>query len=128
MFLGLNSRFIHLKEIKYKEIKAIDGGLLLLFEGKPEKIEVKEITGLVQDYKVSHQKFSDSVRVWFDAQKENLSSTQGTNLKFSYDTKVKKIPFRYSIVPILRKNLRLKIMRDIYFRPITHLRLQLIWS
>ncbi|MDY3521789.1 Ig-like domain-containing protein [Riemerella anatipestifer] len=78
------------KEVKYKEIKAIDGGLLLLFEGKPEKIEVKEITGLVQDYKVSHQKFSDSVRVWFDAQKENLSSNQGTNLKFSYDTKVKK--------------------------------------
>lgn len=74
------------KAIKYKEMAASVGGVVMTFEGNPEKVVVKRVGEKPVDYKVTHKLRSDSVRIWFDAAKENIGATVSENLKFSYDT------------------------------------------
>ncbi|WP_333851520.1 Ig-like domain-containing domain [Epilithonimonas sp.] len=74
------------KAIKYKEMVASVGGVVMSFEGNPEKVIVKRVGEKPADYKVTHKLRSDSVRIWFDAAKENIGATVSENLKFSYDT------------------------------------------
>ncbi|WP_379966426.1 Ig-like domain-containing domain [Epilithonimonas sp. UC225_85] len=74
------------KTVKYKEMTISTGGVTMLFDGKPEKVVVKAVDGKPVDYKVTHKSKSDSVRIWFDAVKENIGATVSENLKFSYDT------------------------------------------
>lgn len=73
------------KIVKYKEMAISTGGVLMTFEGNPEKIAVKAVGEKPADYKVTHNSKSDSVRIWFDAAKENIGATVSENLKFSYD-------------------------------------------
>jgi len=77
------------KVVKYKEIATITGGVLMTFEGNPEKVIVKIVGEKPADYKVTHKPKSDSARIWFDATKENIGATVSENLKFSYDTNAK---------------------------------------
>ena len=77
------------KAIKYKEIAATTGGVLMTFEGNPEKVIVKAVGEKPADYKITHKPKSDSVRIWFDAVKENIGATVSENIKFSYDTNSK---------------------------------------
>lgn len=74
------------KDVKYKEMTVSTGGVLMTFDGKPEKVVVKTVGEKPADYKVTHKSKSDSVRIWFDATKENIRATVSENLKFSYDT------------------------------------------
>lgn len=74
------------KTVKYKEMSVSTGGVLMTFEGNPEKVVVKTVGDKPADYKVTHKAKSDSVRIWFDAAKENIGATVSENLKFSYDT------------------------------------------
>jgi hypothetical protein len=74
------------KVVKYKESKAINGGLLMTFEGNPETVEVKSLSEELKDFKVTHAKRSDSVNIWFDAEKSNLGGTVSKQLKLSYFT------------------------------------------
>ena len=74
------------KVVKYKESKAINGGLLMTFEGNPETVEVKSLSEALKDFKVTHAKRSDSVNIWFDAEKSNLGGTVSKQLKLSYFT------------------------------------------
>jgi len=74
------------KAIKYKEMVASVGGVVMTFEGNPEKVIVKRVGEKPADYKITHKLRSDSVRIWFDAAKENIGATVSENLKFSYDT------------------------------------------
>ena len=74
------------KVVKYKESKAINGGLLMTFEGNPETVEVKSLSEEPKDFKVTHAKRSDSVNIWFDAEKSNLGGTVSKQLKLSYFT------------------------------------------
>ncbi|UQB68273.1 Ig-like domain-containing protein [Epilithonimonas zeae] len=77
------------KAIRYKEMTASVGGIVMAFEGNPEKVIVKRVGEKPADYKVTHKLRSDSVRIWFDAAKENIGATVSENLKFSYDTNSK---------------------------------------
>jgi len=74
------------KIVKYKEMAATVGGVAMIFEGNPDKVIVKTVGEKPTDYKVTHKAKSDSVRIWFDAAKENIGATVSENLKFSYDT------------------------------------------
>lgn len=88
---GLNiSLFPSKKSVKYTEMKEVPGGILMTFEGNPEKVEVKALNPKLSEYKVRQTPKSDSVYVWFDAKKQNLGIDQSENLKFAYDTGVKK--------------------------------------
>lgn len=78
------------KTPKYKEMQETSGGILMLFEGNPEHVEVMPLGGKPADYKVTHLPRSDSVRIWFDAQKENIGIKGSENLKFSYKINDKK--------------------------------------
>ncbi len=73
------------KAIKYKETTISTGGVLMTFEGNPEKAIIKTVGEKPTDYRVTHKSRSDSVRIWFDAAKENIGATVSENLKFSYD-------------------------------------------
>ena len=88
------------KTLKYVEMKENPGGILMTFEGNPEKVKVLSLTEKLQDYKVTHTAKSDSVNIWFDAKKQNIGITQSENLKFSYDNGAKKdtvsIFYRYN--------------------------------
>ncbi len=86
------------KAVKYKEYKSVNGGLLLTFEGNPEKVEVASMSELLKDYKVTHQPKSDSVNVWFSLEKNGFPKEQLTNsFKLSYTTETKSdtIPVNY---------------------------------
>lgn len=72
------------KKLKFVEGKEQPGGILLLFEGKPEQVELKSLNEKLTDYQVTHKPKSDSVSVWFDAVKQNIGQTQSENLKFDY--------------------------------------------
>ena len=74
------------KILKYKEMTIATGGVLMAFDGNPEKVIVKKVGDKPADYTVTHRPKSDSVRIWFDAAKENIGATISENLKFSYDT------------------------------------------
>lgn len=71
--------------VKFVESKEQNGGVLFKFEGGPEKVEMISQTEKLKDYKVEHQKFSDSVMVWFDDKQLQLPEANiNENLKFSY--------------------------------------------
>lgn len=71
--------------VKFIESKEQNGGVLFKFEGGPEKVEMISQTEKLKDYKIEHQKFSDSVMVWFDDKQLQLPETNiNENLKFSY--------------------------------------------
>lgn len=78
------------KPVKYVEWKPQPGGILLLFEGHPEEVKVQLKGDLLKDYKIIHQPKSDSVNVYFDALKENVGIQNSQNLKFGYQTGLKK--------------------------------------
>ncbi|KFC24538.1 Ig-like domain-containing protein [Chryseobacterium sp. FH1] len=86
---GLKLKTFPSKKIaKYKEMTASVGGITMIFEGNPEQVIVKTVGEKPADYKVTHKSRSDSVRIWFDATKENIGATVSENLRFSYDTGV----------------------------------------
>jgi len=74
---------------KYLEIKENPGGLLMLFQGNPDKTDVLSLNENIKDYKVSHKQKSDSVLIWFDAKKDNVGIDKSEQLRFSYDTGLK---------------------------------------
>lgn len=74
------------KEVRYKEMSIVTGGVLMTFEGNPESVIVKTVGDKPADYQVRHKPKSDSIKIWFDAAKENIGATVSENLRFSYDT------------------------------------------
>lgn len=80
---GLNLKLYSSKgKATYKEKKEIPGGILFLFEGNPDKLDIKSISPELKDYKVTHRPKSDSAYVWFDAVKENIGIDKSENMKF----------------------------------------------
>ena len=77
------------KAVRYKEMTVSTGGVTMLFEGNPEKVVVKAVGDKPSDYKVTHKSKSDSVKIWFDAAKENIGATVSENIRFSYNTGAK---------------------------------------
>lgn len=75
---------------KYKETKENPGGALMVFEGNPKDIEVKSLHSEIKNLKITHQPFSDSVFVWFNAKKDSIGISQSQKLSFQYLTEKKK--------------------------------------
>lgn len=87
---GLNMKIYPSKKpLKYQEMKESPGGILMTFSGNPDEVKVFSVNEKLKDIKVTHRPKSDSVRIWFDAEKNGLGQTATDNLKFSYDTGVK---------------------------------------
>lgn len=76
--------------VRYVEWKAQTGGILLLFEGRPDSVKVESRDNLIKDLRVSHRPKSDSVNLYFDALRENVGQQNSQNLKFFYTTASKK--------------------------------------
>lgn len=74
------------KALRYTEMKENPGGVLMLFEGNPDQVEVSAVSEKLKNYKVTHRQKSDSVHIWFDAVSQNIGTESTENLKFSYDT------------------------------------------
>lgn len=77
------------KQIKYVDYKAQNGGLLMTFEGHPEKINVLSVEESLKDFKITHSKRSDSVSVWFTPEKNGFEKNLAKQLKLSYDAEGK---------------------------------------
>ncbi|MBU4537486.1 MAG: Ig-like domain-containing protein [Weeksellaceae bacterium] len=77
------------KARKYVEMKENPGGILMTFEGNPDKVKVLSLNEKLQDYKITQLPKSDSINIWFDAKKQNVGIANSENLKFSYDDGVK---------------------------------------
>ena len=73
-------------KFKYLETKEDVGGIVMLFQGNPDEVKVLSLNENLQDYKITHQPKSDSVKIWFDAQKDSIGIDKSSQLKFSYDT------------------------------------------
>lgn len=87
---GLNLKLYPSKKpFKNPEFKEMPGGVLMLFEGNPEKVKVLAVSEKLKDIKVTHVPKSDSVKIWFDAVKSDVGQTTNEKLEFSYDTSVK---------------------------------------
>lgn len=78
------------KALKYVEMKEEPGGILMTFEGNTQTVNVLSLNEKLQDYKVTHKPKSDSVHIWFDAQKQDVGISASENLRFSYDDGFKK--------------------------------------
>lgn len=88
---GLNlSLYPSKKDIKYTETKNIPGGILMLFEGNPENVEVRAISEELRQYQVNHTPKSDSVKIWIDTENNSLKKESATQLKFGYTADEKK--------------------------------------
>ena len=77
------------KPPKYKETKNINGGILMLFEGNPEKVEVQSISDELKNYKVTHHHKSDSVKIWISNDNQ-LKKESATSIKLAYSIDNKK--------------------------------------
>lgn len=87
------------KAVRYREAKAVPGGVLLLFEGNPEKVEITSLSEKLKDYKVTHRPKSDSVRIWFDAMAQNIGTDAPETLRFRYNVPTEReatVSYRYN--------------------------------
>ncbi len=88
---GLNlSVYPSRKPVKYAEMKEIAGGVLMTFEGHPDEVKVQSATDKLKDLKVTHRPKSDSVRIWFDAVKDNIGQETAEKLMFTHNLGPKK--------------------------------------
>lgn len=88
---GLNlSVYPSKKPVKYSEMKEVPGGVLMTFEGHPDEVKVQSLNDKLKDIKVTHTPKSDSVRIWFDAVKNNIGQETTEKLLFSHNIGPKK--------------------------------------
>ncbi|WP_407405720.1 Ig-like domain-containing protein [Chryseobacterium sp.] len=78
--------------VKYDQMKEIEGGIIMTFLGKPKEVKINSLNEKLKDYKVTHNAYSDSVRIWFDAVKSDIGQTVTENLKFTYEADTLKGP------------------------------------
>jgi len=87
---GLNIDLFPSKpDFKYLEMKEDLDGILMMFQGNPDQVKVLSLNENLKDYKVTHNPKSDSVKIWFDAKKDNIGIDKSDQMKFSYDTGMK---------------------------------------
>jgi len=71
------------KKQKFVEMKSIPGGLGIIFEGKPDSLQLKHVDDVLSNFKIEHKPKSDTAYVWIDPKIENFPEGSA-NLKFSY--------------------------------------------
>ncbi|AZA81077.1 hypothetical protein C1637_00390 [Chryseobacterium lactis] len=88
---GLNLKvYPSKKPLKYQDMKEIAGGVIMTFEGHPDEVKVQSANDKLKDIKVTHRPKSDSVRIWFDAVKDNIGQETTEKLMFTHDKGPKK--------------------------------------
>ncbi|PKF72999.1 Ig-like domain-containing protein [Chryseobacterium sp. PMSZPI] len=88
---GLNLKvYPSKKPLKYSEMKEAPGGVLMTFEGNPAEVKVQSLNDKLKDVKITHAPKSDSVRIWFDAVKNNVGQETTEKLVFSHNMGPKK--------------------------------------
>ncbi|CAH0124687.1 Ig-like domain-containing protein [Chryseobacterium sp. Bi04] len=88
---GLNLKvYPSKKPLKYSEMKEVPGGILMTFEGHPDDVKVESLNDKLKDIKVTHSPKSDSVKIWFDAVKNNVGQETTEKLVFTHDKGPKK--------------------------------------
>ncbi|MCQ9640609.1 Ig-like domain-containing protein [Chryseobacterium sp. WG14] len=88
---GLNLKvYPSKKPLKYSEMKEAPGGILMTFEGHPDDVKVESLNDKLKDIKVTHNPKSDSVKIWFDAVKNNVGQETTEKLVFTHDKGPKK--------------------------------------
>lgn len=88
---GLNLKvYPSKKPLKYSEMKEVPGGVLMIFDGHPDDVKVTSLNDKLKDIKVTHSPKSDSVKIWFDAVKNNVGQETTEKLMFTHDKGPKK--------------------------------------
>lgn len=88
---GLNLKvYPSKKPLKYSEMKEVPGGILMTFEGHPDDVKVESLNDKLKDIKVTHNPKSDSVKIWFDAVKNNVGQETTEKLVFTHNKGPKK--------------------------------------
>ncbi|MDR4953043.1 Ig-like domain-containing protein [Chryseobacterium sp. ES2] len=101
---GLNLKvYPSKKAVKYVEMKEISGGVLMTFEGNPDEVKVQSLNEKLKDVKITHTPKSDSVRIWFDAPKDNVGQDANEKLIFTHNKGPKK-DSAYSVSLFYRYN------------------------
>lgn len=101
---GLNLKvYPSKKAVKYAEMKEISGGVLMTFEGNPDEVKVQSLNEKLKDVKITHNPKSDSVRIWFDAVKDNVGQEANEKLIFTHNKGPKK-DSAYSVSLFYRYN------------------------
>jgi uncharacterized protein (DUF2141 family) len=101
---GLNLKvYPSRKAVKYSEMKEIAGGILMSFEGNPDDVKVQSLNDKIKDIKITHNPKSDSVRIWFDAVKDDVGQTANEKLTFTHNKGPKK-DSAYSVSLFYRYN------------------------
>ncbi|WP_277115484.1 Ig-like domain-containing protein [Chryseobacterium sp.] len=101
---GLNLKvYPSKKPVKYQEMKEIAGGVLMTFEGNPDDVKVQSLNEKLKDVKITHNPKSDSVRIWFDAVKDNVGQEANEKLIFTHNKGPKK-DSAYSVSLFYRYN------------------------
>ncbi|TZF93218.1 hypothetical protein FW781_19825 [Chryseobacterium panacisoli] len=101
---GLNLKvYPSRKAVKYSEMKEIAGGILMSFEGNPDEVKVQSLNEKIKDIKITHNPKSDSVRIWFDAVKDDVGQTANEKLTFTHNKGPKK-DSAYSVSLFYRYN------------------------
>lgn len=86
---GLNLRMYPSKKpVKYLEMKEMPGGILMTFEGNPDSVRVNPLSEKMKDFRITHKPKSDTLKIWFDAVKNEIGQGTTENLKFTYDAGV----------------------------------------
>lgn len=87
------------KTVKFKEYKAINGGLQMLFEGNPDQVEVHSLSNEWPEYKVTHLPKSDLVNLWI-REKNKLEENSSTAIPISFraDQKSDTLTINYKAV------------------------------
>jgi hypothetical protein len=84
-------------------MKEIAGGVLMTFEGNPDDVKVQSLNEKLKDVKITHNPKSDSVRIWFDAVKDNVGQEANEKLIFTHNKGPKK-DSAYSVSLFYRYN------------------------
>jgi len=71
------------KKQKFIEMKSVEGGLGIIFEGKPDSLQLKHVANVLSDFKIEHKPKSDTAFVWINPKVEDFPEGSA-NLKFSY--------------------------------------------
>lgn len=116
------------KKFKLNETKAIPGGLLIDFSGKPltDSLQLKYVGGeALQSYTISKKEKSDSAYVWINPQ-GNTFGASSTQLKFSFYNPLKKKTDTTSVYykPNLKEELTLSSVSGGELAPETEFRLR----
>ncbi|NAW51992.1 hypothetical protein GNY06_11650 [Elizabethkingia argentiflava] len=77
------------KKFRYVEAKMIPGGVNLIFEGKPDSLQLHTLGNTLSDYKIRHKPKSDSAFIWINPKAEKLTEI-AFNFRFSYYNAEKK--------------------------------------